>query len=106
MLDMWNSLNSSKQQNKDLNYWPLICVLTQKDFSVREMREFNKTVMQEIGQATQVHPDLSEAVTMYFAQVSFIAYWYCKVRLLLLYKVELSHHFSIFFCYLHKQDFF
>jgi len=42
----------------------------QKDFTVREMREFNKGVMQQIGEATQVHPDLAEAVHMYFSQVN------------------------------------
>ncbi|KAH3812374.1 hypothetical protein DPMN_140804 [Dreissena polymorpha] len=42
----------------------------EKDFSVRELREFNKGVMQQIGEATQVHPDLAEAVTMYFAQAN------------------------------------
>ncbi|XP_052782537.1 coiled-coil domain-containing protein 39-like [Mya arenaria] len=42
----------------------------EKDFSVRELREFNKNAMQQIGEATQVHPDLAEAVTMYFAQAN------------------------------------
>jgi hypothetical protein len=46
----------------------------QKDFAVRELREFNKTVMQQLGEATQVHPDLGEAVTMYFQQVTGVSF--------------------------------
>ena len=47
---------------------PLICV--QHDFDLREMREFNKTIMKQIGEAVNQHPEMSEAVNMYFAQVS------------------------------------
>ena len=56
----------------------------QKDFSVRELREFNKGVMQQIGEATQVHPDLAEAVTMYFQQVSHLPLLHNHYCLLLL----------------------
>lgn len=45
----------------------------EKDFAVRELREFNKGAMQQIGEATQVHPDLGDAVTMYFAQANLPA---------------------------------
>ena len=46
---------------------PLICV--QRDFDLREMREFNKTIVKQIGEAVNQHPEMSEAVNMYFAQV-------------------------------------
>ena len=47
-----------------------VCFLLQKDFNVRELREFNKAVMSQLGDAVQVHPDLGEAVNMYFSQVN------------------------------------
>lgn len=42
----------------------------EKDFNVRELREFNKSVMSQIGDAVQIHPDLGEAVNMYFSQAN------------------------------------
>ncbi|XP_005105331.1 coiled-coil domain-containing protein 39 [Aplysia californica] len=40
----------------------------ERDFQVRELREFNKTAMKMIGEATMHYPDMMEAVSMYFAQ--------------------------------------
>lgn len=40
-----------------------------KDFDVRELREFNRQIMQQIGDVIQKHPDIGEAVNMYFSQV-------------------------------------
>lgn len=42
---------------------------SQKDFDVRELREFNRQIMQQIGDVIQKHPDIGEAVNMYFSQV-------------------------------------
>ncbi|XP_041355046.1 coiled-coil domain-containing protein 39-like [Gigantopelta aegis] len=42
----------------------------EKDFEVRELREFNKTAVKNISLAASEHPDLHEAVTMYFAQAN------------------------------------
>lgn len=43
--------------------------LLQKDFNVREMREFNKNIMSQVGMVVSQHPDIGEAVNMYFSQV-------------------------------------
>jgi len=40
----------------------------EKDFHVRDLREFNKTAMKMVGEATLHNPDMMEAVSMYFAQ--------------------------------------
>lgn len=66
----------------------------QKDFAVREMREFNKGVMQQIGEATQVHPDLAEAVTMYFQQVYNLS-TQCN-NLVVSLAVKIFYRFQIF----------
>lgn len=44
----------------------------QRDFDIRELREFNKTIMKQIGEAVNQHPEITEAVNMYFAQVSTV----------------------------------
>ena len=46
----------------------------QKDFDVREMREFNKTVTKLVGEAAAHYPEMEEAVSMYFTQVQFLTY--------------------------------
>lgn len=40
----------------------------EKDFNVRELREFNKNVTKMVGEATVSNPDMIEAVSMYFTQ--------------------------------------
>lgn len=47
----------------------------QRDFEVREMREFNKTVMKQIGDVVNQHQDLGEIVSLYFSQVSKRTGW-------------------------------
>ncbi|XP_048746440.2 coiled-coil domain-containing protein 39-like isoform X1 [Ostrea edulis] len=42
----------------------------EKDFDVRELRDFNRQSMQQIGDVIQKHPDISEAVNMYFSQAN------------------------------------
>ena len=37
---------------------------------MRELRDFNKQMMQQIGDVVQKHPDVGEAVNMYFSQVN------------------------------------
>lgn len=58
------------------------------------MREFNKGVMQQIGEATQVHPDLAEAVTMYFQQVYNLS-TQCN-NLVVSLAVKIFYRFQIF----------
>ncbi|KAL5004553.1 hypothetical protein ScPMuIL_018009 [Solemya velum] len=45
----------------------------EQDFNVREMREFNKTVMQQIGDVVHHHQDIADAVHMYFSQANLPA---------------------------------
>ncbi|XP_059163653.1 coiled-coil domain-containing protein 39-like [Physella acuta] len=45
----------------------------EKDFEVRELREFNKKVMKMVGEAVATYPDMSEAVTLYFTQANLPA---------------------------------
>ena len=40
----------------------------QKDFEVRELREFNKNVTKQIGESVQQNPDIAQAVHLYFSQ--------------------------------------
>ena len=42
----------------------------QKDFEIREMREFNKNINKQISEAIQHNPDIAQAVHLYFSQVS------------------------------------
>lgn len=42
----------------------------EKDFNVREMREFNKNIMSQVGMVVSQHPDIGEAVNMYFSQAN------------------------------------
>ena len=42
----------------------------ERDFHVREMREFNKSITKYVGEVVQEYPDLAEAVHLYFSQVS------------------------------------
>ncbi|XP_076453930.1 coiled-coil domain-containing protein 39-like [Babylonia areolata] len=42
----------------------------ERDFDIRQLREFNKTVMKQVGDAVSQHPEMSEAVNMYFSQAS------------------------------------
>ncbi|XP_046566299.1 coiled-coil domain-containing protein 39-like [Haliotis rubra] len=42
----------------------------ERDFEVREMREFNKNVMKGVSDVVQVHSELNEAVNMYFSQAN------------------------------------
>ncbi|KAK3603714.1 hypothetical protein CHS0354_023327 [Potamilus streckersoni] len=42
----------------------------EKDFEVRELREFNKSVMTQVADVQQIHPDISEAVNLYFSQAN------------------------------------
>ncbi|KAK7091050.1 coiled-coil domain-containing protein 39-like [Littorina saxatilis] len=42
----------------------------ERDFEIRELREFNKTVMKQIGEAVNQHPEITEAVNMYFSQAN------------------------------------
>lgn len=45
----------------------------ENDFEVRELREFNKSVMSQIGKVVGQHPEIAEAVNMYFSQASLPA---------------------------------
>ncbi|XP_064615155.1 coiled-coil domain-containing protein 39-like [Liolophura sinensis] len=45
----------------------------ERDFEVREMREFNKTVMKQIGDVVNQHQDLGEIVSLYFSQANLPA---------------------------------
>lgn len=45
----------------------------QKDFDVRELREFNRQIMTQIADVIQKHPDINEAVNMYFSQVQTLS---------------------------------
>ena len=40
----------------------------QKDFEVRELREFNKNVTKQIGESVHQNPDMAQAVHLYFSQ--------------------------------------
>ncbi|KAH9509024.1 Coiled-coil domain-containing protein 39, partial [Bulinus truncatus] len=40
----------------------------EKDFEVRELREFNKNVVKMVGEAATTYPEMAEAVTLYFTQ--------------------------------------
>nr|KAG5697900.1 hypothetical protein BaRGS_026838 [Batillaria attramentaria] len=40
----------------------------ERDMTLREMRDFTKGIMKVVGDAVAQHPDMTEAVTMYFAQ--------------------------------------
>lgn len=42
----------------------------EKDFDVRELREFNRQIMTQIADVIQKHPDINEAVNMYFSQAN------------------------------------
>ncbi|CAL1542998.1 unnamed protein product [Lymnaea stagnalis] len=42
----------------------------EKDFVVRELREFNKTVMKMVGEAASAYPEIQEAVSLYFSQAN------------------------------------
>jgi hypothetical protein len=42
----------------------------QRDFEVRELREMNKTAVKQIGEVVQQHPDLRQAVALYFNQAA------------------------------------
>ncbi|GFO22705.1 coiled-coil domain-containing protein 39 [Plakobranchus ocellatus] len=42
----------------------------EKDFEVREMREFNKSVTKLVGEAAVHYPEMEEAVSMYFTQAN------------------------------------
>lgn len=42
----------------------------QRDFEVRELREMNKTAIKQIGEVVHQHPDLRQAVALYFNQAS------------------------------------
>ncbi|KAK3095543.1 hypothetical protein FSP39_015932 [Pinctada imbricata] len=42
----------------------------ERDFEVRELRDFNKQMMQQVGDVIQKHPDIGEAVNMYFSQAN------------------------------------
>lgn len=42
----------------------------QRDIGLRELRDFNKSIMKYISEAVGQHPDMMEAVNMYFSQVT------------------------------------
>ncbi|XP_021365244.1 coiled-coil domain-containing protein 39-like [Mizuhopecten yessoensis] len=42
----------------------------ERDFHVRELREFNKSIMSQIGDIIQTHPDVGETVHLYFSQAN------------------------------------
>ncbi|XP_046349187.1 coiled-coil domain-containing protein 39-like isoform X1 [Haliotis rufescens] len=42
----------------------------ERDFEVREMREFNKSIMKGVSDVVQVNTELNEAVNMYFSQAN------------------------------------
>lgn len=42
----------------------------ERDFDVREMREFNKMVTKLVGEAAAHYPEMEEAVSMYFTQAN------------------------------------
>ncbi|XP_013067508.1 coiled-coil domain-containing protein 39-like [Biomphalaria glabrata] len=42
----------------------------EKDFEVRELREFNKNIVKLVGEAAVAYPEMSEAVSMYFTQAN------------------------------------
>lgn len=55
----------------------VICVISwtlpyylQRDFEVRELREMNKQSTKLVGEATQLNPEIKQAVALYFNQVS------------------------------------
>ena len=43
--------------------------LFQRDFDVRELREFNKRAIKEMGEVVHHHPEVGQAVHLYFTQV-------------------------------------
>ena len=42
----------------------------QKDMELRELREFNKNSIKQIGEVTHQNPDIAQAVHLYFSQVN------------------------------------
>ncbi|XP_013414029.1 coiled-coil domain-containing protein 39-like, partial [Lingula anatina] len=42
----------------------------EKDMDIREMREFNKMAMKQVGEVTSPYPDLAQAVNLYFTQAN------------------------------------
>ncbi|KAK6195619.1 hypothetical protein SNE40_001008 [Patella caerulea] len=42
----------------------------ERDFEVRELREFNKNIMRQVGESAQNNSEIAEAVSMYFAQAN------------------------------------
>lgn len=42
----------------------------EKDMELREMREFNKLTMKQVGEVVNQYPDLSQAVNLYFTQAN------------------------------------
>lgn len=54
-------------------YWPCECTFSssnsQKDFDLREMRDFNKQVMKQVGGVIHENADLAPTAHMLFSQV-------------------------------------
>ncbi|PVD18338.1 hypothetical protein C0Q70_20887 [Pomacea canaliculata] len=67
--------NKILQLNKDLDDQraKLERVTKQRDIGLRELRDFNKSIMKYISEAVGQHPDMMEAVNMYFSQANLPA---------------------------------
>ena len=40
----------------------------ERDIDLREMRDFNTSIMKQIGEVVHNHPDIANAVNLYFSQ--------------------------------------
>lgn len=49
----------------------MLCLFShnQKDFRVKELRDFIKTIVKVIGDAASQDPEMSDAAQLYFSQV-------------------------------------
>ena len=63
-----NNLLKYLKDHLNINRSSLQNVPLQKDFEVRELREFNKNVTKQIGESVQQNPDIAQAVHLYFSQ--------------------------------------
>ena len=63
-----NNLLKYLKDHLNINRSSLQNLPLQKDFEVRELREFNKNVTKQIGESVQQNPDIAQAVHLYFSQ--------------------------------------
>ena len=71
------------QASKDEKYtWQVdTFLILQRDFEVRELRDVNKQVNKNIGEIIHEHPDVGQALQMYFSQVSIYFLIYSNLTL-------------------------